>query len=521
MISRQSFWSYAAVVLALAGAVAIGAYFNSEPVKAQTPLPTNAVLQGYAWSSNIGWIKMSSEPSDSGSFGVRINENGYLDGYAWSPHVGWLEFDEDFSERPGAKLTSNGIEGWARFCSALPSGCTGTWASNEKNGGWDGWLSFDGDNYGVTANGDQLGGYAWGSENVGWVDFSGVTIAEGFIANCEVIFNPADNSALWRAFASGGSGNYSILWESDDDRLDGYEITDDNPIKLITLSYANPPYNQGTFTGRATITDGETNKTATCQANLTVGDTEGDHVLRITIEGSGQVEDGLGNVLCQSEEGADGSTETMCNIPGFTDGEEIDLEAVPFADVQFFGWIEGDCSGSDPVCNLIMDDDKSVTAKFQEQKKFEIASIKYASGNSMQVNYQIHELDQPHQSTKAIITLKRLVPDWTGEINLALAIPALENTIVNDESGNPVVAGMVVGSSNEQVGPAPLSVFMDQDLEEIEIYIKFATDGESRTGIVSPYADNYSFMLTATAVGSVDDTYILNFSYLDFRESEN
>jgi hypothetical protein len=41
------------------------------------------------------------------------------------------------------------------------------------NGGWDGFLSLSGPGYGVVANNGTLSGFAWGSDVVGWVDFSG------------------------------------------------------------------------------------------------------------------------------------------------------------------------------------------------------------------------------------------------------------------------------------------------------------------------------------------------------------
>ena len=59
----------------------------------------NNNVNGWAWSSNIGWIKLNCDtncaPSD---FGVKIEKEGdyalNLSGDAWSPRVGWISFNE-------------------------------------------------------------------------------------------------------------------------------------------------------------------------------------------------------------------------------------------------------------------------------------------------------------------------------------------------------------------------------------------------------------------------------------------
>ena len=151
-------------------------------------------VYGYAWSSNIGWISMNNciDPDNSSTcvgydYGVTYNTAGDLSGYAWSSNVGWLKFgDPGLSGGSPAHvdLVTGAVTGWARFCGGKQAS-TSYWAPNQncsgpdRTDGWDGWLSLSGTNpiYGVSfdTSGDGSG-YAWGSDVVGWVDFSNVKI---------------------------------------------------------------------------------------------------------------------------------------------------------------------------------------------------------------------------------------------------------------------------------------------------------------------------------------------------------
>ena len=94
-------------------------------------------LSGYAWSSNIGWIRFSGP-----GYGVALNDaTGDLSGHAWSSNIGWVEFLGD-----QAKVLA-----------------------------WDGLIKLHGPNYDVVndTNSCQLKGWAWGSDTIGWVHFSG------------------------------------------------------------------------------------------------------------------------------------------------------------------------------------------------------------------------------------------------------------------------------------------------------------------------------------------------------------
>lgn len=158
---------------------------------------------GFAWSSTIGWISMSSTNCDADNdgfsngspagcppvgaavvnYGVNIDKDtGNFSGFGWSSNIGWIDFNPA-STPPGetspnpARLAGNTVTGWAKAVAGETVG----------SGGWDGWIEMSGTyddgagktgSYGVTkdAAGD-FGGYAWGSDVVGWVDFSGVAFA--------------------------------------------------------------------------------------------------------------------------------------------------------------------------------------------------------------------------------------------------------------------------------------------------------------------------------------------------------
>src|SRR3990167_453063 len=150
------------------------------------------ILSGYAWSENIGWISLNSSNCDTNgngfidtsacggtdtaaspviNYSVNVDQSGKLSGYAWSEYIGWISANEaDLVACPKgsctAKLLNNKLTGWLKALSGdlFPSD------------GWDGWISLSDNNpydYGPTlaANG-TFSGYAWGSDVVGWVDFS-------------------------------------------------------------------------------------------------------------------------------------------------------------------------------------------------------------------------------------------------------------------------------------------------------------------------------------------------------------
>lgn len=170
---------------------------NIKQVSAQAQTEVGNVF-GYAWSSNIGWIKMNSCNDDNLDgipntsctgfpFGVKIDNGGALggpgtlSGYAWSSNIGWISFGSDnLPGAPGASSASMALNtttgvgtftGWARARTGL------------INTGFDGWISLSNPNFypsptpdgsrGVTYNKStgRIVGYAWGGEVIGWIKF--------------------------------------------------------------------------------------------------------------------------------------------------------------------------------------------------------------------------------------------------------------------------------------------------------------------------------------------------------------
>ncbi|MDE1970112.1 MAG: hypothetical protein KGI50_00840 [Patescibacteria group bacterium] len=145
-----------------------------DPTSTPGSTPSNSVT-GYAWSSNIGWVKFCGS-----NYGVHIDpSSGLFSGYAWSENVGWVKFDPagpyPASAQTGAHLdcTTGKVSGWARVCTAAadPLNCSGGAGSN--TGGWDGWINLGstGHSDGVSKFNNALMGWAWGDDKVGWLSF--------------------------------------------------------------------------------------------------------------------------------------------------------------------------------------------------------------------------------------------------------------------------------------------------------------------------------------------------------------
>lgn len=177
-------------------------------------------IAGSAWSANIGWISLNNctDPADSGTctgteYGVTALESapGTLSGYAWSPNLGWITFSPENTCPTGfsqcapyidwANLNGDGsanIKGWARVCSYYQTGCSGQANEEEILGGWDGWIALgdtdagSGPSWGVTVRPDgTFDGFAWGSDVLGWISFSGVRLVTGVTGtSVQVVANP-------------------------------------------------------------------------------------------------------------------------------------------------------------------------------------------------------------------------------------------------------------------------------------------------------------------------------------------
>ena len=152
-------------------------------------------VSGYAWSSNIGWIKFNGT-----NYVVNIKNDMVFEGHAWSEHIGWITFNESqLSGCPSSPCrawvaSSTGqVSGWARAYRPInPEGQT--------LGGWTGWIRLRGNNYGVEINTNtgEFSGFAWGgggvstsSAVIGWISFKGTNY--GVEINPD-IFNPGPDA---------------------------------------------------------------------------------------------------------------------------------------------------------------------------------------------------------------------------------------------------------------------------------------------------------------------------------------
>lgn len=168
--------------IAIAGALIAFAFFAALGAPHAVLSQVGTPVTGYAWSDTAGWISMScSNDSSCGTvdYGVVVDDSGNLTGYAWSETVGWIKFGglSSFPSGTGtvaqnASFDGDALVGWARACSGTESGdCA---SMTDRLDGWDGWIALSGSGYGPTLTGGVLDGYAWGSEAIGWIDFSGV-----------------------------------------------------------------------------------------------------------------------------------------------------------------------------------------------------------------------------------------------------------------------------------------------------------------------------------------------------------
>ncbi|QQG38123.1 MAG: hypothetical protein HYS26_01035 [Candidatus Kaiserbacteria bacterium] len=159
---RTSFTALAIFSVGIALALAIAAFATPRA----GAVGESAPLEGYAWSDTIGWISFDCagpDECDQGDYQIMIASDGALTGYAWSDSIGWISANPaDLSGCPSAPcealLDDGELTGWLKALSAAD--------------GWDGWISLSGSGYGVTESNGTFDGYAWGSDVVGWVDFS-------------------------------------------------------------------------------------------------------------------------------------------------------------------------------------------------------------------------------------------------------------------------------------------------------------------------------------------------------------
>lgn len=264
-------------------------------------------VYGYAWSSNVGWIKMNNcsdedinGSSDNGScsgvpFGVKINSgSGDMSGYAWSDNIGWIKF--------GGNPISGGVGG-SNANLNIPAGSnvgliTG-WAKalvGATDTGFDGWISFSGTNYptginylngsgGLTYNKltARIVGSAWGGEVLGWINFSD-EVNNLYKVTYGVV---SPTSFAYRMFIPSDKQNISLSPNAEGKYA---SITVPVTLALTVGTTQNVALSVAPSNGKVSASLSSSSCSPTCSSNLTInieeGIPNGDYVLTITSKAS-------------------------------------------------------------------------------------------------------------------------------------------------------------------------------------------------------------------------------------------
>lgn len=174
-------------------AIVCGIFLFTNNAHAQVGIPAaGAEVTGYAWSSNIGWVKfdgLSSFPSSAGTVAASARVTGTY------PNVTF--------------------EGWARACAGTVTGNCSSMGS--RTDGWDGWISLRSTvapTYSIvmSATGAPANSYAWGSDVIGWIDFdqTGFNMPSATLSgtNCTIALGASTcNSSLTWNISNAASPN--------------------------------------------------------------------------------------------------------------------------------------------------------------------------------------------------------------------------------------------------------------------------------------------------------------------------
>ena len=264
-------------------------------------------LSGWAWSdANIGWVSFNSNDNNTGTNGsgkspiaykVQLDTStGNLSGYAWSSNIGWIKFG-GLSSFPSGGVNANvnvstgAVTGYARACAGTASGNCSSMTS--RTDGWDGWISLSGTNHatgntagtgGVTYVVDgttaTLKGNSWGSDVVGWLKFSPTTgvdtrVTDGndITGTCNVsptsvnVGSPVNVSV---SDVTGGSGTYSYSWNAGGSASITGQTSSAASITYTTGSGASPYIPvvsiTGSVSGSASVVCAPVTVTGTSQA---------------------------------------------------------------------------------------------------------------------------------------------------------------------------------------------------------------------------------------------------------------
>ncbi|MEK7610520.1 MAG: hypothetical protein AAB468_02110 [Patescibacteria group bacterium] len=357
-----------------------------------SPCGSSKNLSGYAWSSNIGWIRFHGINFGSVDWpGVSLNANCELEGYAWSPNVGWIKFSPNLwpvgaEDASGAKISSpvngNGsFSGWARACSVFTSGCPGALDDDSRLGGWDGWIRMSDTlptAYGVNKDATgKLTGHAWGSDVIGWIKFCGddpnqycvktqdlEVVCKAQLLGADIGTVALDTPFQWVASVSNGAGPYTYSWSAT-------PISASPNFPWSNNSSVTQSYSSGGGAGAfVLVTDSElkTGRSQDCVVGLLPPD---DGLTTLTIQITG---DGAGSIDYPPADGA-GDPPPCVHIAGATtictavyeETNSVDLSESHGAPVTFGGWPAACPSPFGPTCNNVaMTSDVTINVNFDD-----------------------------------------------------------------------------------------------------------------------------------------------------------
>lgn len=269
-----------AVGILFLGFVAAGFLFFVSPASAQIlsaqPAPAGLPgssfdLDGYLWSSTIGWVSLNCRtgsatgasvcPGSPGGgpksdYKVEVDSStGAVSGYAWSSNIGWIRFgglsnfpSEGGNTQLNAMMSGNysamTLYGWARACAGTNSavGTCSSMGNNPNSGSWDGWISLRGTapDYGISTNRTRTTGagiastsFAWGSTVIGWIGFDLI----------KLLLPTATLTGTGCTIAVGASTCVASLdWEfSTDPTVPSRSIRQTSPVVVTDIGGVIPP----------------------------------------------------------------------------------------------------------------------------------------------------------------------------------------------------------------------------------------------------------------------------------------
>ncbi len=372
-------------------ALVIGAWsFTSSSAQAESTR-----VEGYAWSSNIGWISFSCRNLNScgsSNYGVTLDRtSNTFSGYAWSSNIGWISFNSsDVSGCPTAPcapgITGGVLHGWARVINSMGGG-----------EGYEGWIHLSGPGYSATFDGERFAGFSWGNKVVGWIKWnpsqgpgvyssglrllttggtgggssSSVTAESDTCAQDTCVFSYEDGTFISALVANPSAGYAFDHWAG----ANASECPSPTSRVCSSLSMTSNLEIRAVFrtdAGNSPPPPGE----AACNDCLdNDGDGKIDWLNDLGCNGDPYDTNEVDAVLAVAVANAPGASGKVISTPAnidcgfscshlYANDEQVTLTALPLNQATVFSTWGGACSGLSPSCVLSMTEARTVTAYF-------------------------------------------------------------------------------------------------------------------------------------------------------------